>query len=1361
MAKKKSKQTQTPPPKETPSGETGKKGPIDAATRKAGRSAVAQSSSWTGKLPGSLLHEHCQKQKWQKVEYDMKKTKDGFIGIAKLAWKNPKTQETIEVRMVPSQVIKPQETALEARHYAATYALHRIASDKNIHMVLPTNHKQLWADLEAERKNLVKQDPEKAKREYCSDPFSMILEQRKMQEKRQKEQEARRQADLKNKKPVISIGVSKPQPQVSRTEKYVSDQMRFPRKVWDNTVFIDLRPEIRALVEDCIRHHIGWSEEQIEGENSKVDAKALEALGFRKLHVAESLKYTNTFTDALEWLIFHIPEDDLPPLFVKDSKDSNVELTISKDFKKENIVKRLREGGFSVNQIETAISACGYDEILLGAYLTSTLIDFETDAQEPDSAEIWQEELDGLVAIYGDEKVKRLKENIAEVSLHPEGIDEGLLALKVYKSPNYPQSFPGLHLVVKNSSYKLANYIKISIITRLLFYIVENNVLGMPMIFNCIEWLEQNILQIVENPGPLVKATVKRERRPTESTSSFKNVKRQRPKISRDLNRLSSDYAARIQLSEYKEMVGKRAKLPAWQKKEQLVSVINSNRICLITGETGSGKSTQIVQFILDQLNSQNDFSTNIICTQPRRISTIGLADRISDERVSTCGSEVGYIIRGENKTSKDTRITFVTTGVLLRMIQGIVSNKDANSTLFENLGYIFVDEVHERSVDGDFLLIILKKILKMYPKLKVVLMSATIDISVFDKYFESGVSHVHIEGRTFPIQDYYLNDILEDLQFTVTMRNGDEIQPKADSKYFELGNINYDLIAALVEKIDADLRAQSNNGSILIFLPGVMEISKCLAKINGPFWTLPLHSALSSKDQKRIFRPPPQGKRKVVASTNVAETSITIPDAVVVIDTGRVKSVHFDSASNSTKLVESWASQAECGQRRGRAGRIQNGFCYKLFTKETETKTMRKHPIPEIKRTRLENLYLVVKSMGIKNVHDFLKLGLDPPDVENVESSKQLLTEMGALHNDNLTKLGSYLSTLPTDLKSGKLLLFGVLFKCLDSCLTLAAIGVTGNPFMVRMENRDEVKRVQNKFAKGYGDFIAILNAFNEYQNLEPRNQRRWLEENYLSYLTMNEIQSTRTQYISALQDLGFIPMDYLRSKSSIILNKNSANYQILSSLICSSAYPQIARVQYPDPKYMASVAGSISLDPDAKSIKFWIRNEKYIKNHDDQLPATRAFLHPSSTLFSVKNSAGSGGEPLVEDENGNVVFTPTESNNLTSHFVTYGASHTTTKLYIKDVTPVSILAVLLFGGSISYDLSTVSSGKPSPGVVMGQWLPIRTWCKNAVLITKMRHLLDEALNERFSQPHYDQMNEFSDEVLKTVEKIIAMELK
>lgn len=582
------------------------------------------------------------------------------------------------------------------------------------------------------------------------------------------------------------------------------------------------------------------------------------------------------------------------------------------------------------------------------------------------------------------------------------------------------------------------------------------------------------------------------------------------------------------------------------------------------------------------------------------------------------------------------------------------------------------------------------------------------------------------------------------------------------------------------------------------------MEINKCIRTIeevnkSKDFWCLPLHSALTSNEQKKVFNRPPKGSRKIVVSTNVAETSITIPDCVVVIDSGRSKTMFFDSKINSTKLIENWCSKAEIGQRRGRSGRITSGNCYHLYTKET-VQSMLDQPIPEIKRTRLENLYLVVKSMGIDKVEAFLNSGLDPPDQTSLAKSKQFLLDIGALEEmddamTNISHLGKYLSLLPTDLQSGKLLILGCIFGCLDTCLTIAAISITGSPFKGSFEEREKVKQIQNGFSMNQGDMIAMVRAYNEYMKLKKNggSAKKFLNENYLSFLTMKEITTTRGQYINILQDIGFVPLHYKGLEDSK-LNKNNEKYFIVRSIMTGSFYPQLARVQLPDPKFFQTAAGAVSVDPDAKSTKFWIRNEEFINklNNGDRednpscaevFPCSRAFIHPSSVLFSIPELEllQSIATEEFTNEDGSIDFakaqlaykidfTPsvssTSANSMVkAPFMIYNSSHHTSKLFLRDVTPTSTLAVLLFGGPIGYDLASGSKGKTSPGIVLDCVWPIRTWCKNGVLIKRLRHLLDGVIEQRLSSPNYSGKNDSRgsedssvDDILTVVERILYL---
>ena len=553
-------------------------------------------------------------------------------------------------------------------------------------------------------------------------------------------------------------------------------------------------------------------------------------------------------------------------------------------------------------------------------------------------------------------------------------------------------------------------------------------------------------------------------------------------------------------------MLSQRERLPAWQIRFDIIQTVSENQVTIISGETGSGKSTQSVQFILDDLYSKGlGDGANMIVTQPRRISALGLADRVAEERCTQVGQEIGYTIRGESKTTPNTKITFVTTGVLLRRLQTSGGRVEDVVSSLADVSHIVVDEVHERSLDTDFLLSIVRDVLYKRRDLKLILMSATLDAATFMDYFTADrqnvtVGLVEIEGRTYPVRDFYLDDVIRMTGFSVGNRwdsyddganttSGNQDDP-INKTIMKLGTrINYDLLGETVKGIDEDLSSTQKAGGILIFLPGVAEINRaCNAlRMSPSLHVLPLHASLETREQRKVFAPAPPGKRKVVVATNVAETSITIDDIVAVIDSGRVKETSFDPANNMRKLEETWASLAACKQRRGRAGRVQAGKCYKLYTRNLEYQ-MAERPEPEIRRVPLEQLCLAVRAMGVRDISLFLSRAPTPPEATAVEGAITMLRRMGALDGDELTSLGQQLAMIPADLRCGKLMVYGAIFGCLDDCVTISAILSTKSPFLSPADKRAEAKEAKMRFARGDGDLVRLRRARRRVRAGHPR---------------------------------------------------------------------------------------------------------------------------------------------------------------------------------------------------------------------------------------------------------------------------------
>ncbi|RXM90891.1 ATP-dependent RNA helicase DHX29 [Acipenser ruthenus] len=486
-----------------------------------------------------------------------------------------------------------------------------------------------------------------------------------------------------------------------------------------------------------------------------------------------------------------------------------------------------------------------------------------------------------------------------------------------------------------------------------------------------------------------------------------------------------------------------REQLPVFQHRDTVLEAIRRNRVVVVAGETGSGKSTQVPQFILEELltGSLGSQKCRIVCTQPRRISAMSLAVRVSEE----LGCEEGPGTR-----------------------------------------------VHERSVQSDFLLIILKEILRKRSDLHLILMSATVDCDKFSNYFDR-CPVVRIPGRTFPVEVYNLEDVVEEtgyvleqdsdysqkfleeeeeINVNVTGKGGktqihQEFIVKDTGPIWDLGSdlqnyssrtghavqymnpnkINMDLILDLLDFLDKSPQYRAVDGAVLVFLPGLAHIQQLYDllstdkrfRVKDRYKLIALHSTLSSKDQAAAFTVPPPGVRKIVLATNIAETGVTIPDVVFVIDTGKTKENRYRESSQMSSLVETFISKASALQRQGRAGRVREGVCFRLFTKE-RYRSFSDYSDPEILRVPLEELCLHIMKCEYGSPEDFLSRALDPPQPQVVSNAMNLLRRIGACELDlpKLTPLGQHLAALPVNVKIGKMLVFGAIFGCLEPIVSM-----------------------------------------------------------------------------------------------------------------------------------------------------------------------------------------------------------------------------------------------------------------------------------------------------------------------------------
>lgn len=1299
--------------------------------------ALIGGASWTGKLPVNMLSEHCQKQKWGKPEYTMSKNPEGFSSMVILKATNPKTKEDITL---PSFKLPPthkhlaiQSTAVEARHFAATYALFRVCSMRNIHMMMPPNYRDIW---KKEFQDLKSEDMKEGRGwMYEADPFAAKQEREEAQALMTKKREERDRQKAKE--------AAQPANILAASSSAGGDSSRNVMRGWTKVPKVDMGKRTRAHVEEIVRREAVWNPHasRISDFQRRNIINELTGLGFRRSHVEEAGDKCKDREETLEWLLIHVPEDDLPKWSLPEGYTAGVSMA-SGNMKREATMKRLAEAGYSSDLCGKILDQSNGDEDIAAEYLQNLLVRprMEETSKLADISSLslderskydltWTEEQETLSFIFGDRFV-----SITPVQYHVRlevPHSKAQYTLSVRKSKSYPDTPP----LVSILSPGLPSYIQLSIIRQLVQRAHAD--LGEPMVFNLVDWLENEIPGIVDNPGKLRDVSVAASGFDDKQTKAHRSHSKERrvtrkidwtPGTSRSLDVLNR-WKAKQGSPQQTKMLAARRSLPAWKLQDSIVNAVNNHQVTIISGETGSGKSTQSVQFILDDMiQRQLGASANIICTQPRRISALGLADRVSDERCSTVGDEVGYAIRGESKQRPGTtKITFVTTGVLLRRLQTSGGSKDDVVAALADVSHVVVDEVHERSLDTDFLLVLLRDVLSSRKDLKVILMSATLDAGVFENYFKptSSVARIEIQGRTYPVEDYYLDDVIRLTGFTASPRSNnwdegdtEDLDPSVASTIQGIGTrINYDLIASTVRAIDSQLGSQE--GGILIFLPGTMEISRTLDAIRSipNVHALPLHASLQSAEQRRVFPPALRGKRKVIAATNVAETSITIEDIVAVIDCGTVKETSFDPQNNMVKLEEVWASRAACKQRRGRAGRVQAGICYKLFTRNAEIK-MAERPEPEIRRVPLEQLCLSVRAMGVTDISGFLASALTPPETIAVQGAVDLLGRMGALDGDDLTALGRHLSMIPADLRCGKLMVYGATFGCLEASLTIAAILTVKSPFVSPQPKRSESKAARSSFAPNQGDLLCDLRAYEEWSLRKSTSTfsqtRSWCEQNFLSTQTLYDIASNRTQYLSSLSEAGFLPSSYHPNNTTISsLNAHNTNTTLLRALVAGAFNPQLARIDFPDQKFAPSISGAVALDPEARTIKFF--------NQDNG----RVFIHPSSTLFDAQSFPGG------------------------SAYLSYFNKMATSKVFVRECTPFNAFSALLFCGRVQVD----TLGR---GLIVDGWLRLRGWARIGVLVSRLRMMLDEVLMRKIEEPGMDLGG---DEVVGVVRRLVGFD--
>ncbi|TSR87279.1 putative ATP-dependent RNA helicase DHX34 [Bagarius yarrelli] len=539
--------------------------------------------------------------------------------------------------------------------------------------------------------------------------------------------------------------------------------------------------------------------------------------------------------------------------------------------------------------------------------------------------------------------------------------------------------------------------------------------------------------------------------------------------------------------------------LPIFHYRERIVELVQSHPVVVIAGDTGCGKSTQVPQYLL-----ASGFG-HIACTQPRRIACISLAKRVSFESLNQYGSTVGYQIRFESRRTSTTKLLFLTEGLLLRQIQ--------HDALLSQYNVVIVDEVHERHLHCDFLLGVLHNLLHQRPDMRLVLMSATINIKLFSTYFNNAPV-LQVPGRLFPIQVIY-QPILQKEQVS------------------QLGKLDPRPYLRVLQGIDHRYPPEER-GDLLIFLSGIAEISTIMdacqtyAAHTSRWIILSLHSTLSLAQQNKVFDIAPPGQRKCIIATNIAETSVTIDGVRFVVDSGKVKEMTFDPKAKMQRLQEYWISRASSEQRKGRAGRTGPGVCYRLYA-ESDYEAFAPYPVPEIHRVALDSLVLQMKTMGLGDPCSFNFI--DPPSAFSIQASVRYLKDQGALNcQGELTPIGSLLAKLPVDVVIGKMLFLGLLFNLVEPVLTVAAALSVQSPFLRSFQHNPDYATAYQSLQSDQGDPFTLLNTFNAWVQELLRSHGLVEPESY----NVSEDQIQRRKRLNERQKLYHLKREHELTENS-----------------------------------------------------------------------------------------------------------------------------------------------------------------------------------------------------------------------------------
>lgn len=619
--------------------------------------------------------------------------------------------------------------------------------------------------------------------------------------------------------------------------------------------------------------------------------------------------------------------------------------------------------------------------------------------------------------------------------------------------------------------------------------------------------------------------------------------------------------------------------LPVSARREDIAEALRSHQVIVVAGETGSGKTTQIPKICVDLGYGNKGLIGH---TQPRRLAARSVAARIAEELHEPLGRGVGYQVRFTDRTGPATRIKLMTDGILLNEIQ--------RDRMLRKYEVLIIDEAHERSLNIDFLLGYLRQLAPRRPDLKIIITSATIDVEKFSEHFNSAPV-ISVSGRSFPVEVIY-----QDPENLPEPSAGDD-------------PLVHSVVTALrqTEKLD---RQRGATGDVLVFLSGEREIRDVALQLKKTPMTntevMPLYARLGQSEQKRIFQP--HTGRRIVLSTNVAETSLTVPGIIYVIDSGLARISRYSIQSKVQRLPVERISRASANQRAGRCGRVASGVCIRLYSEE-DYLSRPEFTDPEIQRTNLSAVILQMLVLRLGDIEAFPFV--EPPDRRAINDGFRLLSELGAIDNSRqITALGRQMARLPTDPRLARMLLEGARRNCLYEMLIIVSALSIQDPRESPADKREAARESHAQFQHTASDFLSFVLLWREYENqrqsLSQGQLRKYCRDNFLSFMRMREWRETHRQLMLSCQELG-INTRGMSDAEGVEVDRPD-NYEAVHRAILSGSLNQTGQLT-DDRQYAGSRNRRFSIFPTsslARSRPGWIVTAELIETR--KLYATMA---------------------------------------------------------------------------------------------------------------------------------------------------------